>query len=945
MQTFQQELARTLLDRCDGDLSQYVVLFPSLRARTFFNDAVAQMTDRPVWQPSWMSIDELMERGSGLVRGERIRLISELYKIYVKHHPSESFDRFYFWGDMLISDFDMIDKYLVDASMLLRNINDIKEIEADLSYLNPQQERILRFWSAIGPEESLTVHKRLFLKVWNSLPAIYNEYREHLRSIGIGYPGMIYRETAERIIRGEEIDIPDKHFIIAGFNALSKSEDVLFKYLSKSSNGAEFFWDYDGYYVGNDSHEAGMFLRGNLATYGSAEGVTHDNFTGQDKHLRATACVSNIVQVKHVAAILDALPEEELDKRTAIVLTDENMLIPLLHALPERVKSVNVTMGYPLKTTLAYSLVEHLIALQAHSRQREYATLYYHQDVSGILSHPYIVDCCGGRAAHYASLITKNRMTSVDGAIFHEERLLSDIFGCKYDSWHELSKYIINVITLLIDMLDTEDIAQREYLRVVMDEVRKVELSIVNCGIEPSIEVFTSLLRRHLQTLTVPFEGEPLEGIQIMGILETRNIDFKNVIILSMTDANFPGDRTEQSSFMPYSLRLAYGLPTPEQHEAMYAYYFYRLIQRAERVDMLYCSRADDKSTGERSRYIYQLDYESPFEVKKRSVGVDLGVSGEQPMEVVKGDKELSVLARYLDAENNYSLSPTSLSRYIECPMKFYYHTVAHLRTPDELGEKIDALTFGNILHEALQALYDEDIINTKNPAERIKAITEERVETIVDAVICKLLQGGRRVDVEDFSGDTLLVRDIIIKYIMRGIMRYDAERDGYTIVGLEKDVEYSYPISCGREVKLSGRADRIDRLADGTLQIIDYKSSRRAHLECRSIADLFTGAALDRVPNIIQTLLYAMMLHRRDGVETMPSLFFVTQMLSGDYQPTIVDKSTGAVIERYSDVAEEFEAELSRTLEELFDPATPFRQTEDEDACTYCDFKKICRR
>ena len=945
MQTFQHELAHTLLDRYDGDLSQFVVLFPSLRARTFFNDAVAHMTDRPVWQPTWMSIDDLMERGSGLVRGERIRLISELYKVYVKHHPSETFDRFYFWGEMLISDFDMIDKYLVDASMLLRNINDIKEIEADLSYLNPQQERILRFWSAIGPEESLSVHKRLFLKVWNSLPAIYNEYREHLRSIGLGYPGMIYRETAERIMRGEELDIPNKRFIVAGFNALSKSEDRLFQYLSKRDMGAEFFWDYDSYYVDNANHEAGMFLRGNLATYGSAAGVTHENFLGVDKQLRATACVSNIVQVKHVASILEELPEEELDKRTAIVLTDENMLVPLLHALPERVKSVNVTMGYPLKTTLAYSLVEHLVALQAHSRQHEGATLFYHQDVSGLLSHPYIADCCGSRASYYASLITKNRMTTVEGAIFSEESLLSDIFSCKCDSWPSLSKYIINVIATIIDMLNIDDIAQREYLRVVMDEVRKVELSIVNCDIEAPIEVFTSLLRRHLQTLTIPFEGEPLEGMQIMGILETRNIDFKNVIILSMTDANFPGDRTEQSSFIPYSLRLAYGLPTPEQHEAMYAYYFYRLMQRAERVDMLYCSRADDKSTGERSRYIYQLDYESPYEVKKRSVGVDLGVSAIQPIEVAKGNKEMSVLARYLDPESDYSLSPTSLSRYIECPMKFYYHTVAHLRTPDELGDTIDALTFGNILHEALQALYDEDIINKENPAELIQAIKQERVEAVVDAVICKLLQGGRHVDVQDFSGDTLLVRDIIIKYIMRGIMSYDAERDGYTIVGLEKDVEYGYPISDGRKVKLSGRADRIDRLADGTLQIIDYKSSRRAHMECRSITDLFIGAAIDRVPNIIQTLLYSMMLHLRDGVETKPSLFFVTQMLSGDYEPTILDKSTGEVIERYSDVAEEFEAELSRTLEELFDHTIPFCQAEDEASCTYCDFRKICRR
>lgn len=945
MQTFQQELARTLLDRCGGDLSQLVVLFPSLRARSFFHDAVSQLVDRPIWQPSWMSIDDIMQRGSGLERGERIRLISELFEVYSKYNQGETFDRFYFWGDMLISDFDMIDKYLIDASQLLRNITDIKEIESDLSYIQPHQEHLLRFWSSVLPEESLSVHKQRFLKVWRTLPTIYAEYRERLRTLGLAYPGMMYRETAERIRRGQQIDIPDKHFIVAGFNALSESEKVLFNYLAKSNKGAEFFWDYDSYYVDNKEHEAGMFLRSNLAQFGRAEGTTIDNFSKVNKHLRATGCVSNIVQVKHVAAILNKLPEEELDKRTAIILTDENMLVPLLHALPSKVKKVNVTMGYPIKTTLAYSFVERLIALQSHSRIRQDATIFYHQDVTGLLTHPYIVDCCGGRANHFVSHITKNKITSVEGVIFEGEALLSQLFACKSEDWLSLSKYIVEVIGAVLDVMSTEDVAQLEYLRIVMEEVRKLELSILHCTQKPTLDIYVSLLRRHLQTLTIPFEGEPLEGVQIMGILETRNVDFKNVIILSMTDANFPGDRTEQPSFIPYALRYAYGLPTPEHHEAMYAYYFYRLVQRAERVDMLYCSRADDKSTGERSRYIYQLDYESPYKVAKRSVGVDLGVSSEQPIEKIKGEVEMAALARYLDPNCEYGLSPTVLSKYVECPLRFYYHNIARLRSPEELSDTIDSLTFGNILHLSVQQLYEDGIVDKENPSALISAIKPERVEEVVDGVICDLLQSGKRVAADEFSGETVLVRDIIIKYIMRGIMRYDSERDGYTIVGLERDIAYDYPISGGRTVKLSGRADRIDRLADGTMQIIDYKTSRRIHLECHSISALFNGTPADRIANIFQTLLYSMMLHRSEGVETLPSLFFVTKMLSPDYNPRIIERSTKNVIERYSDVAELFETELTNVLEELYDPTIPFYQAEDEAACAYCDFKKICRR
>ena len=950
MNTFQSELAQALLRRHSNDLSELVVLFPSLRARVFFNDALNQLVDRPIWQPSWSTIDEIMERGSGLVRGERIRLIAELYKVYVKHHPSESFDRFYFWGDMLISDFDMIDKYLVDADKLLRNIEDIKEIEADVSYLTKEQERILSFWSSIGPEVSLTEQKRHFLKVWRSLPAVYKEYREQLFKLGIGYPGMIYRATAERIKRGEDIDLAPKRYVLAGFNALSKSEEVLFNHLAHSEHGAEFYWDYDDYYVANRDHEAGLFMRGNLSNYPATEPISHDSFTKIKKHIRATACASNIVQVKHIPNIIEALPKEELDKNTAIVLTDENLLIPLLHSLPESVGSVNVTMGYPIKTTLAYTFVERLFALQAHSRTKEDITKFYYADVMELLSHPYVMDSRRELCLKLSSDITANRITSVESTMFAEDGLLSTIFGCKCSYWKSLSQYICNILQTLLDTQNNMSIEHIEYLNIVHEEMRKTALSLDNCDIDPSIEVFTSLLRRHLQSVTIPFEGEPIEGLQIMGILETRNIEFKNVIILSMTDANFPGNRTEQPSFIPYSLRLAYGMPTPEEHEAMYAYYFYRLIQRAERVDMLYCARADEKSTGEQSRYIYQLEYESPYTIEKQSVGVDLKLEDAKPITVAKDDKVMATLNRYLTPKSEYALSPTALFRYIECPLKFYFATVAHIKTSDEISSKIDALTFGNILHETMQTLYTP-LIDVKDAKDTITEISKLRDKSLVaqavDKTIARLLQGAEDAIIEEFSGDTLLVRDIIIKYIYDGILRYDSLREEFTIAGLEDLVEWSYPISNGRSVNLSGRADRIDRLKNGTLQIIDYKSGNKPHLEFNGISTLFNGAPHERISNIFQTLLYSMMLHRDHDrkCEACPSLFYASQMLSKEYSPYIVDRDGNGEITKYSDIGESFEEELTNIFEELFNPEIAFKQVEDSDACTYCDYKKICRR
>lgn len=953
MQTFQEELAQRLLDSYSNDLSSLVVMFPSLRARSFFNEAVQKVATRPIWQAKSTTINQLMESGSSLIIGDRIRLLTELYSIYKRHHPGEKLDHFYFWGETLISDFDMIDKYMVDARMLLRNITDIKEIEADVSYLSPEQvEIITRFWRSVHSDKTLSEQKANFVKIWRSLPTIYEEYRTHLISLGIGYPGLLYRITAERILQGEDIPLENKRYIIAGFNALSKSEQILFDYIAKSDKGAEFYWDYDNYYVANSEHEAGSFMRKNLKQFAQNEQLSHDNFTSQPKKINVTACVSNIAQIKHLKSILEDIPEQQRGRDTAIVLTDESLIIPLMHSLPKELGKINVTMGYPLKNTLIYSFIEMLISLQAHSRPKDEVTHFYHQDVTWLLSHPYIIDSCGKRAADYNDIIVSKRMVSVESTLFADDDVLSRIFIRPTD-WRSFSRYLIDVVSIIMQHMPLDEPLQLEYLRTASEEITKLTRSIEKCDVkiidDPndglSMEVLTSLLRRHLQTVTIPFEGEPLEGLQILGILETRNIDFRNVIILSMTDANFPGKHSEQSSFIPYGLREAYELPTPTEHEAMYAYYFYRLIQRAERVNMLYCSRADEKSTGECSRYIYQLDFESPYNIEKHAVGVDLSVNSNQPIEIAKGDYEMKMLNRYLDPNFKNTLSPTALFRYVECPLKFYFASIAHLKSQNELSDKIDAMTFGNILHESMELLYG-DIVDKPHPKALIdQKRTQKNVERAVDQIIGKILYDGGKASIEDYSGDTLLVRDIIVKYILRGIMHHDTSHDDYTITGLEKAIPHKYRIGSGKDVKLEGRADRIDRLSDGTIQIIDYKSGNQPHLEFLDIHSLFHGESQQRISNIFQTFLYSMILYRTEGVDTMPSLFYASRMLNDNYSPLITEMNTNRAITRYSMIANEFESELSATLDELFDPATPFRQVEDKRCCEYCDYSKICRR
>ena len=959
MKGFLEEVAADLYARYGEGLSDRAVLFPSRRARLFFVDALGRIAGRPMWQPEWVTINDLTGEISGLHTGDRVRLITELYKVYSAYH-NEPFDKFYFWGDMLLTDFDTIDKYLIDAQMLFRNISEIKEIEADISYLTPAQLRILSFWSSFGEQADLSEEKRRFLAIWKTLGPIYRRFRERLSSLGIAYNGMVQRAAADRI-RGGGFAFPEpRRYVVAGFNALSECEKRLFGFLATAAE-TDFYWDYDSYYKDDPEQEAGMFVRSNVAQFPPRTELRHDNMRGE-KQIVSVAAVSNAVQCKYAAAILAGLArrrrEEDpgiaagarpaLGKETAVVLTDENLLLPLLYALPADIGRVNVTMGFPLRQSLAYTFVERLVELQNHRRRKGDGCTFYHADVAGILAHPYVAECDAALTRTMHEEIVRDRRISVDAAWLGRNELLKRIFT-PAATWRELSDYMLDVVAAVARQpYEGDDARQRvEFLAVIAEQVTKLRNSLDECDIDLTAEVYTSLLRRHLQTLRIPFEGEPLEGIQIMGILETRNLDFENVIILSMNDDNFPGNHMAQASFIPYNLRAAYELPTPEHHEGVYAYYFYRLIQRAKTVHMLYCSHADDKSTGEPSRYIYQLDYESGFDVRKVEVGVDVNLAETAPIEVPKDEGVMVRLERFVDAQSPATLSPTAFFRYVACPLRFYFHSIARLEADDEISEEVDAPMFGTILHAAVQTLYAR-IAGEAHPGETLRAmIRTGEVAQAVEAAINQNYLQDKHATAEDYSGNLLLVKDIVIRYLRGGVMPYDAAHDAFSVSGLEEPVAYPFRFRAGGrdlEMKFAGIADRIDTLDDGALRVVDYKTGA-PHLEFDGVESLFTGTGKQRLSNILQTLLYAMMLHRSRGCDVEPALYYVRNMNRPGYSPQLDDKQTGVKGARYTLYRERFEELLRAQLAELYDTSVPFRQCEDADPCKSCDFNVICKR
>ncbi len=947
MTGFLEELARDLYARYGEDLSRRALLFPSRRARLFFVDALTRIAARPMWQPAWCTIDELMSEVSGLQTGDRIRLITELYKVYSQFH-SEPFDKFYFWGEMLLTDFDTIDKYRIDASQLFRNLAEIKEIEADISYLTPVQLQLLgSFWSSLGPESDLSEEKRRFLALWKTLGPIYQAYRQRLSDLGIAYGGMVQRAAADRILAGDFAFPEPRQYVVAGFNALSECEKVLFRFLSTAAE-TDFYWDYDDYYKNAPEQEAGMFVRENIVSFPPRAELSHDNMA-QPKELSVVSAVSNAVQCKYAAEILrEYARQQPLDKRTAVVLTDENLLLPLLYALPEEAGKVNVTMGYPLKQSLAYTFVERFVELQARRRTKGEGCTFYHADVAGLLSHPYVAASDEVLTRTLAEEIVRERRISVDAVWLGRNELLRSIFA-PAATWRELSDGLLGIIQTVARIpYRGDDARQRiEFLAVISEEIGKLRNSLEACDIDITAEVYTSLLRRHLQTIRIPFEGEPLEGLQVMGILETRNLDFENVVILSMNDDNFPGNRMSQASFVPYNLRAAFSLPTPEHHEGVYAYYFYRLIQRARRVHMLYCAHADEKSTGEPSRYVYQLDYESGHPVQRIEVGVDVNLASAQPIVVPKDEQVMQCLERFVDPASPAALSPTAFFRYVACPLRFYFHSVARLKSDEEVSEEVDAPMFGTILHAAAQRLYAA-VVGQAHPGERLQQMlrSAEVSAAVVGAINDHYLR-DEHATVADYSGNLLLVKDIVERYLRGGIIRYDAAHDAFTTIGLEQEVAYAFPFAtAGRtlELKFAGIADRIDRLDDGTLRVVDYKTGA-PHLEFDGIESLFSGEGKQRLSNILQTLLYSMMLFRSRGCDARPALYYVRSMHRDDYAPDLDDKQIGLRGASYSSYAVAFEQAVRAALAELYDPAEPFVQCEDADTCKFCDFNIICKR
>ncbi len=931
-------------------LSQSCYIFPNRRSGLFFKRFLVKHAKGTLWAPRIFTINELMQELSGFEQADPLEALFTLHDIYSAKSPSpEPFDSFYQWGEMMLNDFDTLDKYLADPVAIFRNIGELKEIDESFGTLEPEQVEFIRqFWKSFHQGET-TQEKEIFLATWKLLPVLYKELRSLLLARGEGYEGMIYRVVAEMEIAELNKMLSDNHYYFVGFNALSKSEKVLFSKLKKRGV-ASFFWDYDIEYIHDESMEAGRFLRENLVMFPPEADLGIFNNLKREREIRIFDLPSDILQAKSLHTLLSDRREKITEANdTTIVACDENLLMPVLVSLPEQVELVNITMGYPFSNTPLFSFIESILRLFRNMRKGTSGTGFYYKDVLSVLNHQYyklISD--EDPAIPVKGIIHENHMY-VDPSFF-TEGFAAQVFR-QVSSTDELCKYLGELVEYILERLLREEVhrygeLEKEYILVVQGRLNKLEQAVgERKGLEP--ETFMRLFRRVMWNLRIPFTGEPLAGLQVMGILETRLLDFDHVIMLSVNEDVMPGARSG-NTFIPWSMRYAYGLPVREDMDAIYAYYFYRIIQRAKKVDLLFKSASEGVRSGEMSRYLYQMKYR--YNAKVTGPVLPVSAAEKNSISINKTQQIIGILEKYQEgSEDSYYLSPSALNTYLDCSLKFYFRKIAGIREQEELLEELDPTGIGNILHKTIHQLYKSlpDGSERLTEAYLINLTNSDLIQATLEEVFAREFfrtSGKRKIE-----GRNLLILAIIKRYLLK-IIETDIKIAPLELVAMEEVFTMSRLIATPTGsvmVRLGGMIDRVDRPAGGVDRVIDYKTGK-AGMTLTSIASLFDRENKNRNKAAFQAFLYATLFHHRNpDVPVQPGLYVVREMFKEGYNPLfrMGENRQKQQIDSFNEYMEEFQEYLDWVLTEIFDPKVPFVQTTVTEHCKNCDFKSICER
>ncbi len=946
MRTFLEEIAEQIYLNEGEGLNECCLVFPGRRAALFFTKYLSAYMDKPVWSPAFMTITDLMMEFTGYRLSDPFRLAFLLYKTYKEVVTGDvAFDDFYSFGEVLINDFNDIDKNLVDAESLFTNLASLKSLDANFDYLSEDQIDIIRtFWSHFQMEEK-SEEKESFLGLWKLLWPLYSRFNEKLDTTHSVYEGMMYRKISEMISADELPELPFRKIYFIGFNALTKSEKQVLMYL-RSAGIAEFFWDYDVAYVEDKGNEAGYFLRENLFQFPEKTIRPKPDFLRtEEKEIEFISAPTDPGQVKLMSRILSEIKANghHGENNTAVVLSDEHLLSQVMHSIPEEFEDINITMGYPVKDTPVFSMVESLLGLQGNCKLRDTKPLFYHKDVLRLIDHQYITFLNIKELEDLRNTIIQDNKIYIDLISTQDNRLTQLIFQ-KVNSPLEISDYLKDIIYEIYLQGNSQEEGtpvmdlQKEYLYYMYLAVNRFRDILGAYEPQMNVSTYLKIFRKFIQSLSIPFTGEPLKGLQIMGVLETRALDFENIIVLSMNEGVFPSSGSIHS-VIPFNLRRGFGLPTFEHQDRIFAYYFYRLLQRAKRIRFIYNTKTNGAKTGEMSRFLYQLKYLMKLPVKERSLSVIVGQQQGRSINISKTGMEMEALSRYFLPGKAY-LSPTGLNTYIDCSLKFYFRYIVGLKEPEEVTEEVDPRVFGNLLHMTMYYIYKEfegkEI--TKEVLEGILKDKKRIVNIIDDTIREEWLKNETKSAIE---GKHLIAREVLLTYVLQ-ILRTDMKITPLYIDSLEHKYERGVEVYFGDLVELvniGGKIDRVDKF-DGVSRIIDYKTGS-VKKDITTVESLFERGAKNRNNAAFQTLLYCW-LFEKSGQNIKPALYDIKDMAAVDFSPFFNLNKTAF---HYQDVKQEFIEHLKLLVSEIYDKNVPFQQVEEPDICKYCPYSGLCKK
>ena len=940
----------------------------------FFNKYLSEavrdsgVMSRPILAPQMYTINDFFHKMGDVSPVDRVRLLIELYKCYKDCNPkAETLDEFIFWGDVILGDFNDVDKYLVDPKQLFANISDLKTIQDTYSYLSDTQRKAIEafvshFSDAAG---RLTVNldtenpdvKGRFLMIWNVLYDIYKSFNARLEEKGMAYEGMVYRKLAESLKGKSVSDVmagvweEDVNFIFVGLNALNECEKTLLRKL-RDCGRAEFCWDYSGKLISDPKNRSSFFMSENVVEFPQAAVWDEDGV--QLPQINVVSVPSSTGQAKRLPDILETGMED-----CAIVLPDETLLPSVLNSIPDRVDDINVTMGLPMTGSILYSMMSDIAEIQLHSVSRKGEQYFYHKQVWDLFANDLFRKAADEKTLETVAKIKSEASYYISQKDLSTSPLLEAIFcqaitdlkstaASQIKGFADYLKKIVAIVASSVTEgagLDLEMEYAKEYYKSI-NMLQQLDLEILPV-------TYVRLLTQLLGSISVPFKGEPLKGLQVMGPLETRALDFRNVIILSANEGVFPR-RNVSSSFVPPELRKGFGLPTYEYQDAVWAYYFYRLISRAENVWMFTDSRTEGLKSGEESRYIKQLEYHFNLPLKRYVVRFDK-MKTAQVEDVVKTQEDV-------DKIKSTVLSATTLQNYLACPAKFYYGTVKELKAEEEVAESLDYGMFGTVYHETMRSLYTseeamkEDFFfdfkgeNEKALGNSLNWVTRDYIlswlsrEDEIRAKIKSLII--RELNLMEVSGRNLVVTDVILKYVIKTLQR-DLELlenegvDAFEVLGREVRVHGEF-----KGQRFKGFIDRLDSFHPGQVRVVDYKTGKVLDDDekitddnAEAIADnIFAVDVKDRPKIALQFFIYDLL------VENHP-LAKGKQMCNCVYSPSKLFKEAPLTMPRNELFFNAVSQRLEQTLNEMYSLDVPFRRTSDEKVCEYCDFKMICGR